>query len=158
MACGLISCWLSNFVINKDYLVNQNRQTPHLSFIIVCQRVEDANGKLNFYGVADIVTVHSSVKDMPAAPVKLFVAVAIFSQDKSQSYPSKLTMQLPNGNEIGLAAFVFGDDAGKYVGREIMPFEFEFEQSGLHWLNIYIDGQLRGQAPLWVRYEREFVH
>ena len=135
-----------------------NTQMPHLSFIIVCQKVEDANGQLNFYGIADIITVNSSATNMPIAPVELFVVVAIFSQNKSQSYPSKLTMQLPSGNEMELATFVLGNDAGKYVGREIMPFCFEFEQSGLYWLNIYIGGQLRGQSPLLVRYERELVH
>jgi hypothetical protein len=133
-------------------------QTPHLSFIIVCQKVEDTKGQLNFYGVADIITVNSSAKNMPVAPVELFVVVSIFSQNKGRSYPSRLTMQPPTGSELELATFVLGNDAGKYIGREIMPFEFRFEQAGLHWLNIYIDGQLRGQSPLLVRYEREFVH
>jgi hypothetical protein len=138
--------------------MSHNPHTPHLNFIIICQKVDEANGKLNFYGVADIVTVRSTAKNMPAAPVELFVAVSIYSQDQSQSYPSKLTMQLPGGKEMELATFVLGNDAGKFVGREIMPFGFDFEQSGLHWLKVYIDGQLRGQAPLMIRYEREFVN
>jgi hypothetical protein len=133
-------------------------QTPFVSFIIVCQKVTEDNGVLNFYGIADDIFIKSTNPEMPIAPVDLSVAVSIFALDKGPSYASRLTMQLPSGKEIELGSYTLGNDAGKFIGRMITPFQFEFVQPGLYWVNLYLDGELRGQAPLLVRYERELVH
>lgn len=129
-----------------------------LNFFIVCQNADEAGGALNFYGVYDSLLVRGTAERMPMTTINLMLAVGIYAQDHSQTYPARLTMQPPGGTETEIATFNLGNDEGRFVGREIMPFGVDLDVPGLYLLRLYLDGELRGQSPLSLRYEREFVH
>lgn len=94
---------------------------------------------------------------MPVTVVNLTIVAGIFTEGKKMAYPARLTLQHPGGRETEMARFSLGNVDGLPVAREIMPFELKFEFEGLFWLNLYLDGQLRCDAPLRVRYERKSV-
>ena len=130
---------------------------PHVT-LIVCKKVDADGGKLDLYGVSDLITVNSSTPNMPLVSVDLVVLLAVFSTTKSWSHEGRLTIQLPSGNEIEAGTFKLRNQSGRFVGRVIVPFDFEFKKPGVYWVNGYLDGALAARYPLWVRHESELVH
>jgi uncharacterized protein DUF6941 len=132
---------------------------PYLAVALLCEKVlKEADGVTSLIRIIDRVTVSVSGPgapvEMPAAPVNLTLVVGFKSGFARGPYSVRVKALAPSGrvlSTIELPMLLEGEDRGTQVA---MTLNFQAEEEGLYWFEVFVLEALITKVPLRVVYQR----
>jgi hypothetical protein len=139
--------------------VSKNKQLPEFRFVLLSRDIkQNPDGSLNLFSIVKGLTVDAPSDEMPRVEIKLMVAVGMFSQDKRETYSMRFAIESPDGSEEEVGFVQIGFVDGRYVDVQYMPLVMFTSSPGLYRFKVYLAGQLFGQYPFEIRYEKTTTH
>ena len=132
---------------------------PYLQIAAFCEQViEDKTGVLSLIRVVDKITATSSgqqaPEEMPAMDLNWKFVLALKSGELRGSYPIKIVRELPSAEirePVELSVHLEGGNRGANV---IADLRMTIDMPGIHWVNVYFNGELLTRLPIQVIYSR----
>lgn len=131
---------------------------PYLVAAVLCENVLiEQNGILSAIRIIDRITITpgpGAPEVMPPFPVQVRCLIIFRAGIAQGSYPIRLNVTNPAGNEFSLATLPVlfeGNDRGVNLN---LTLNFEVRQEGLYWFGVYIHDQLFTRVPLRILYQR----
>jgi hypothetical protein len=134
---------------------------PYLQMAFFCERVlVESDGVVSFIRQIDRLTTNASGPSapatMPATNYSAFLALAMKSGTARGSFEMQVVRERPSGIRDGqpvftLTIFFEGEDRGVGVYG---PISLNFEEEGLYWFDVLLDGTLMTRMPFRVIYQR----
>lgn len=131
---------------------------PYLCAAVLCETVLiEQDGVVSAIRIVDRITLTpgpGAPEVMPQLPIQLRCLVILKAGVAQGSYPVKLTVTGPSGNEVHLATLPVlfeGNDRGVNLNLTI---NFVAQQEGLYWFSVFVHEQLLTRVPLRILYQR----
>lgn len=127
---------------------------PELVYIALCREVrENEDGSRDLLGIFGSLIGSSSLEEMPPLKLALNGIVAFYLEDKTATYPIRLTMQKPDGREIEMDTAHVGKFGHLHTQSITVICSFTFRNQGTYWFCCYWNDQLLGRYPLTIGYQ-----
>jgi hypothetical protein len=129
---------------------------PHIQVAAICENVlQEPNGVLSLIRIIDRIMISAT----PGAPASMpttqfhFKAVISLKSDSARGRSMVgLRPQKPSGiylNEVASPVLFEGEDRGNNL---IIDLNLEFDEEGLYWFDVLIDGRIVTRMPLRIVY------
>ena len=144
---------------NSDSKKMSNQTGPHLKAAVFCGDViEGKDGVLSLIRVIDRLVITAGgaqiPAEMPPVPQVLKLVVMLVSGRAKGTHDLELRIEKPDGTSLSgwqNTVFFEGEDRGANLIAEI---PMKFENEGLYWFDLLLDGTLLTRLPFRVIYQR----
>jgi hypothetical protein len=129
---------------------------PFVQIACVCQTaLQEANSALSVIRIMDRVQVLGTAAQMQPQPLQnLSLVIVLKSGALRETHQLKIQPVTPSGAELPVSetsALFEGEDRGIGI---VTPLTLVATESGLYWIDVYLEEQLLTRIPLRVLYNR----
>jgi hypothetical protein len=132
---------------------------PFITAALLCDRVlQESDGTISIIRILDRYTLTNIGPQAPAQMPPLPLAMTLFLSFKSGiargTFRVKVTITTPSNIEDSLGQMSMlceGEDRGNNI---ITSLRLNFTESGLYWINVYLEEQLVTRIPLRLIYSQ----
>lgn len=131
---------------------------PYLVAAVLCENVLiEQDGVVSAIRIVDRITVTPGLgapESMPPMPIQLKCLIILKAGVAQGSYPVKVTVTGPSGQEAHLATLPVlfeGNDRGVNLN---LAMNFVAQQEGLYWFGVFVHEQILTRVPLRILYQR----
>ncbi len=134
-------------------------QGPYLQMAVFCEKVlQERDGVISVIRVVDRINRTASGPDAPEAmppfDYQMTAVITLKSGRARGGVQVEIEPEMPSGlrkPRIAMTAQMEGSERGQNL---IMNIQMRFDEPGVYWFSVYIDGRLTTKMPFDVRYSR----
>lgn len=125
----------------------------------LCREVlQEKDGPLSLIRVVDTFTYtrkgENAPEEMPNFPFSIKMVVSFKSGEATGNYSAKIKIISPSGRNIEELSHEFELTRPGNGHNIVGDLSFEITEEGLHWIEVYLNGDFMTKMPLRIEYER----
>jgi hypothetical protein len=137
-------------------MATESQDGPFVSVACICQSpLRETSGHLSLIRIMDRIPVVGSEPQMQPQPItNLALVVVLRSGVLRESYAVRIKTIAPDGQKIQeteMNVLFEGEDRGPAI---IAPLALVVTQTGLYWIEVFLEERLLTRIPLRVQYQR----
>ena len=134
-------------------------QGPYLQMAVFCEKVlQEKDGVVSAIRIIDRINQTATGPNAPQAMApfdyQLTGLITLKSGSARGGVQVEIEPEMPSGlrkPRVTMTAQMEGNERGQNL---IMNMKMRFEEPGVYWFNVYVDGRLITKMPLGVQYSR----
>ena len=132
---------------------------PYLQMSVFCEKVlQERDGVISVVRVIDRVNRTAAGPDapdaMPSFDYQLTAVITLKAGRARGGVQVEIEPELPSGLRQPRAAMTAQMEGNERGQNLIMNLQMKFEEPGVYWFNVYVDGRLITRMPFTVTYSR----